>query len=211
LVLDEDQRKAKTEALKNLLLNPRPQRPVSSPRLRDHSIMFSSRPSTPHSTTHNILPVRHSSGPSTPVPFEEPKNLSISRSDNQNKGSTPHHYLSSACISSPNHRTPSSNLRQELSATISIPATGVSTQASHPSCNPSSQGSFPRQQRPLNNSSSPTPDWNISLVPTISPARASSTSMRTVEAKQMEDDLRRILKIDVNSGLEPNGVRSSFA
>jgi hypothetical protein len=35
--------------------------------------------------------------------------------------------------------------------------------------------------------------------------------MRTVEAKQMEDDLRRILKIDVNSGVGPNGGGSSFA
>ncbi|OAX78435.1 hypothetical protein ACJ72_07259 [Emergomyces africanus] len=183
--LDEDQRKAKTEALKELLLNPRPQLPSSSsPKVLDDSNIFGSR----SRTAGNATPfARHASGPPTPIAFEEPKASPKGRSPVS--GSIAHQYLSSVCNGPQVPRTPSSNLRRELSSTSPIDSPPFSAGGG-------GQAHLKRSQTYVN-LTSPTPNRAhppfISEVPS---PRSSSTKTNTVDARQMEADLRRILKLD---------------
>ncbi|KKZ63386.1 hypothetical protein EMCG_02317 [[Emmonsia] crescens] len=188
--LDEDQRKAKTEALKDLLLNPRPQRPSSaSPNVHDDSNIFGSR----SWTAGNAMPfARHSSGPPTPAPFEELKDSPKGRSPGS--GSIAHQYLSSICNGPQASRTPSSNLRRELSSTSPINSPPFSTEGGHPS----SQAHLKRSQTYVN-LTSPTPNRvHPFFTPDVPSPRSNSTRANPVDARQMEADLRRILKLDSN-------------
>ncbi|EGC45081.1 conserved hypothetical protein [Histoplasma capsulatum var. duboisii H88] len=179
--LDEGQRKAKTDALKDLLLNPRPQRPSSaSPKTPNDSNIFGSRSSTPLA--------RHSSGPPTPVPSEEPKGSLKGRSPDN--GSIAHQYLSSVCNGTQSSRTPSSNLRRELSSTSSIDSPLLSTNGSQEN---------PKRSQTYVNLTSPTPNRvNPHLNPAVPSPRSGYTPSKPLDAKQMEADLRRILKLDSN-------------
>ncbi|KLJ10027.1 hypothetical protein EMPG_14564 [Blastomyces silverae] len=184
--LDEDQRKAKAEALKDLLLNPRPQRPSSaSPKVLNDSSLLCSR----SWTAGNAMPfARHASGPPTPVPSEELKFSPKGRSPGS--GSIAHQYLSSVCNGTQASRTPSSNLRRELSSTNPTNSLPFSTEGS--------QSHLKRSQTYVN-LTSPTPNRvHPHVNPDISSPRSSSTRTNPVDAKQMEADLRRILKLDSN-------------
>ncbi|PGG98993.1 hypothetical protein GX51_06490 [Blastomyces parvus] len=184
VLLDEDQRKAKTEALKDLLLNPRPQRPSSaSPKVLNDSNVLGSR----SWTASNAMPfARHASGPPTPVPSEEPKASPNARSPRS--GSIAHQYLSSVCNGTQASRTPSSNLRRELSSTNPNNSPPFSTEGS--------QSHLKRSQTYVN-LTSPTPTRvHPHVYPNVPSPRSGSTGTKPVDAKQMEADLRRILKLD---------------
>ncbi|EGE82907.1 hypothetical protein BDDG_05851 [Blastomyces dermatitidis ATCC 18188] len=185
--LDEDQRKAKTEALKDLLLNPRPQRPSSaSPKvLNDSNLLGGSR----SWTAGNAMPfARHASGPPTLVPSEEPKISPKGRSPGS--GSIAHQYLSSVCNGTQASRTPSSNLRRELSSTSPTDRPPFSTEGN--------QSHLKRSQTYVN-LTSPTPNRvHPHANPDVPSPRSGSTRTNPIDAKQMEADLRRILKLDSN-------------
>ncbi|KAK2770026.1 hypothetical protein FQN53_005706 [Emmonsiellopsis sp. PD_33] len=195
LPLDEGQRKAKSEALKDLLLNPRLQRPASaSPRLREEPNVFNSRSAAPGNVVPH--PARHASGPSSPVPFDDLKGSPKGRSPGG--GSIAHQYLASVCNGTQPFRNPSSNLRQELSPTSPT----LNPQHSRQQTNASTQTPLKRSQTFIGDVASPTPSRAVPAFAPQSPApplRSFSTSTNALDTKRMEDDLRRILKIDSNS------------
>ncbi|OJD26777.1 hypothetical protein ACJ73_01834 [Blastomyces percursus] len=183
--LDEDQRKAKTEALKDLLLNPRPQRPSSaSPKVLNDSSLLGSR----SWTAGDAMPfARHASGPPTPVPLEEPKVSPKDRSPGS--GSIAHQYLSSVCNGAQVSRTPSSHLRRELSST---------SPTDSPPFSPEGSQSHLKRSQTYVGLTSPTPNRVHPRVNPNVPSRSGSTRTNPIDAKQMEADLRRILKLDSN-------------
>ncbi|EEH36954.1 hypothetical protein PAAG_07372 [Paracoccidioides lutzii Pb01] len=190
LPLDEDQRKAKTEALKNLLLNPQPQRPSSaSPKVYKDSNIFSSKSWTPG----NAVPLsRHASGPSTPIPFGDHKGSP--KGSSLGSGSIAHQYLSSVYNGSQATRTPSSNLRRELSSTSPINSTPFSTERG-----PSSAQNNLKRSQTVVNLASPSPNRTLPYFNSdVSSLRSNSPRTNPVDPRQMEADLRRILKLDSN-------------
>ncbi|PGH05953.1 hypothetical protein AJ79_06642 [Helicocarpus griseus UAMH5409] len=189
-LLDESQRKAKSDALKNLLLNPQPQRPASvSPTVRDDSNIFGSKTWSPGNP---VSPARHASGPPTPIPFENPKGSPKGRSPGS--GSIAHQYLSSVCNGPQTSRAPSSNLRRELSSTSPVHSPPFSAERD----NPSAQAHLKRSHTYVN-LASPTPSRTIPFFGSDSPSsRPNSARNHPVDPRQMEADLRRILKLDAN-------------
>jgi hypothetical protein len=189
--LDEDQRKAKTEALKNLLLNPRPQRPASvSPHIRPQF-----NDGNVHAVGHqyNNVPLRTSSGP--PTPCQQDMFHSAGKGPN-------YQYTSPVPTDPRQFRTPSSALRQEVSPSIVVPNNVAAS--SHTPRLSSARASYQGRSssRPIYHS--PTPQ-RVDL-------RGSSSPRATeVDIKKMEDDLRRVLKLDISGGIRPNGVQSSLA
>lgn len=191
--LNEEQRRAKTEALKTLLFNPRPQRPPSA--LHDQANAPRNRP-TVRSSDHFAVPLRTSSGPSTPVPFS-----TQSRQDlhHEIRNGTNRHI---SPVSSDGRKIypPSSALRQELSPSGPINFTN------RPAGSPLGRMSAPQTPFRANNSRIPdvmASTQNISGVPITL-----SRSSRELATKEMEEDLRRILKLDMTGGLRPNGVQA---
>lgn len=209
--LDEEQRKAKTEALKRLLLNPQPQRPASaSPRLRDNSNPFDSRTPTPTNTLHNTSRSRHTSGPSTPVPFTGAQNTTKGFHTAYGNFTFLQH-LSPTSNGSSKPRPPSSSLRQEvtpLSPTTraELPSGAIETLRAESA---QLQGLNQRMDRHSNSSpatklhSSSSIDTGVVSRPLASP--------KAVDTKRMEDDLRRILKLDLAAGMAANGVSTGLA
>ena len=106
-------------------------------------------------------------------------------------------------------RPPSSSLRKEMK----MPESPVTSQNQHPPSTPTPfamserQGSWPKNQR------APATTGHISTIPTVhsgnaQPSFASPTKDRQSSMKSMEDDLRRILKLDVLTSEGVGGVRS---
>ncbi|KAJ5414594.1 hypothetical protein N7509_001221 [Penicillium cosmopolitanum] len=182
----EDQRRLKTEELKHLLLNPRPQKPPSSVSPPHERQSPGPRPHTTANVPHYATPMRTTSGPpstmshgpSQPPPM--PGNYSYG------------HHLNG---SQPNIRNTNSPLRRELphnSAGSSPAPYGHHYNA-------------PAPQRA--NYVSPQPQYTNAAfpMPTHSPSPTKS-----LETKQMEDDLRRVLKIG-GPGIPSGGMQSPFA
>lgn len=206
---DEEQRKVKSEALKSLLMKPRSQdSSPASPRPRDPSNIFNSSYTTPNGTLKNGQPTRHASNPTTPTSNDE-KAQSMART------SIAHQYLTSVCNgSAQSKRAPSSNLRQELSSGSQMHSPQSPSQRVHLSRSSSAQSTFPRysNQHSSNNMSSPTPTRSVSNYPhQSSPLRGHATTSKTADARRMEDDLRRILKLDASENRIANGVGNGIA
>ncbi|KAL4985650.1 hypothetical protein BDW68DRAFT_139239 [Aspergillus falconensis] len=200
--LDENERKAKTEALKTLLLNPRPQRPSSTSQ--SHHDRFNhkqERPGLSPMVPHFATPLRTSSGPPVMTP----------NGDLLGKGSPcskfgPHpgtHDIHS-----------DSSQRQYLQDSTSL-ANGIlaSNPGNAPSTPRQASGSPPR----VYPSKMPAPQQCLSYHPAFDPKSSAvqpssaNTSSPAVDTKKMEDDLRRILKLDVNPSIPSSGIQSSLA
>lgn len=177
--LDENQRRMKTEALKSLLLNPRPQRPSASTLNGTQSVDRSnSSPNVPHFAT----PFRATTGPPPPssrMPLE-------------------HYHANGHRSQYPQQTSPyNSPMGKDVRPN---PVNGpYSTQGGY------DQAKFANHhpQRPMHSPArhpSP-PSRNVS----------GSPSTKGLDTKKMEDDLRRILKLDVNPGFPSSSIQSSYA
>lgn len=197
--LDEGDRRAKTEALKSLLLNPRPQRPSSAANSQANGVNV--RPSASPNVPHFATPLRTTSGP--------PATVSHSMS-NERKHPTFtngfHSPLSYAQNGGPQSaRGQPSALRREVPVSSSGATPGVPIETFSPPYMTYDQPNFLTRCAPPPQYGSPEP---YSTASSAMPARASPQPLDT---KKMENDLRRILKLDANPGFSSNGVQSSFA
>lgn len=186
--LDDAQRRVKTEELKHLLLNPRPQRPASaSPQLKDPGHSYS------YSVRQPVNPAQHaSSGPPTPVSFNGIIGQDTMMASGKVNASKP-----PVQAAFQNHYQPA--FRQTFSPYAS-PANAARTNNYRP---PSTQSPFeggPMSQR----YESPSPFCTKAQ-------HASPSHTPEIDTKKMEDDLRRILKLDMATGIQSNGMQSSMA
>lgn len=210
---DEEQIKARTLALKNLLLSPPPQRPTTSPAR-------SSAPGFGNGTVASLSP--------SPVPRRPPPSRATSGPFAAGPANTPpstgshiyHHAsfpflqqsLAAAANGSPRPRPPSSNLRQEVTpSTTPIRA----ELASHPSAPTPSRISNPyvptttaqnNHNVHLNGNTKPLASTYASAQPYNNGGAFPTREVGSV--KSMEDDLRRILKIEILGSDGATGVRS---
>lgn len=204
--LNEGERKAKTEALKSLLLNPRPQHPSSgSPMVNSQTNGVNGRPSASPNVPHFATPLRTTSGPPATVSHNLPNGQ---RQPIFGKGI--HSPLSYAQGNDPQPvRGQHSALRREVPT--SSPGTTADL-SSEPFSSPYMgyhQPDFPSRYVPP----PPLPQYGSPVrYPTASPAMPAHPSPQALNTKKMEDDLRRILKIDANPSIpSSSGVQSSFA
>ncbi|KAL4890416.1 hypothetical protein BDV59DRAFT_184451 [Aspergillus ambiguus] len=173
--LDDNQRRVKTEALKSLLLNPRPQRPSSASTSNEpQTFTYDNRSSGSPSVPHFATPLRAPSGPPPPTshraPFEHQK--------------APSPY--------------NSPLRKDVLSSI-YPNPLPSNQQRHDQAKYANNGAYQPMRSPARHPSPPT--RNVT----------GSPSAQGVDTKKMEDDLRRILKLDVNPGFPSSSIQSSYA
>ncbi|KAL4753823.1 hypothetical protein BDW72DRAFT_14246 [Aspergillus terricola var. indicus] len=198
----ENERKAKTEALKSLLLNPRPQKPSLIPQ--SHHDQFNhkrERPILSPMVPHFATPLRTSSGP--PVMTSNGDLLDKGLSDSK-VGSRPS-----------THDTHSSSPQRQYLQDSTKLANGILAS------NPGNAPSTPRQAYDSPSrvypSEIPAPQQPSSYYSTFDtkssafqppPVNASSPA---VDTKKIEDDLRRILKLDVNPSIPSSGIQSSLA
>lgn len=197
--LNEGERKAKTEALKSLLLNPRPQRPSSSTAATQasHASGANVRPSASPNVSHFATPLRTTSGP--------PATSSHGLPNEQNHPAFTNGYhspLSYAQNGGPLPvRSQPSPLRREVPTSSSGVTTGVPGETFSPA-----QIAYGQQNSAMRCAAPPRPQYGFpESYQTVSPAMPAQTSPQSSDTKKMENDLRRILKLDANPGL------SSFA
>ncbi|KAL4926105.1 uncharacterized protein BDV17DRAFT_162679 [Aspergillus undulatus] len=195
--LDEDQRKAKTEALKTLLLNPRPQRPSSiSQASHDQFNQKHDRPVlSPMVPPHFATPMRTSSGPPVMKFQWDPPGRNTSQFPYAPRRESHHTHFSS----------PQRHQAQD-------PTWGNGVLSSNPGNAPhtprQAYGSPSRDFSPSKFvGSHQSPNYH-SQITYKSPV---SQKLPPVDTKKMEDDLRRILKLDVNTSIPPGGIQSSLA
>ncbi|KAK2765920.1 hypothetical protein FQN54_007435 [Arachnomyces sp. PD_36] len=211
--LEEEQRKAKTEALKTLLLNPRPQRPASaSPQLRDQRSMFSPGSSISPSRSQTTLARQTSPSPNQ-APIDGPDGKPLGIFDSRGKSNAAHQYLSSVCNNPQKPRTPSSTLRQEISPSSPTSRADLTSSKSMGSVRaPLTQANTFINAAPPMGHHSPAPYWqttSTSAEPSL--PHQFSPSPKSMDTTRMEDDLRRILKLDITGGINSNGVQSPVA
>lgn len=187
--LDEEQRRAKSEALKSWLRNSHLQQPPSSLHLPHGQASGSRRPNASTNVPHFATPSRTTSGPAATISHglrhEESQPIA---------GNSP---LSSK---QPN-RTPQSGLRREVTSAGSgdVPTVHEGIPPRHASYNPGTYDYY-RTQEPRH--ASPMAQQH-----TAACALPAEQSPQIRDTKKMEDDLRRILKLDSM----PSGVQSSYA
>ncbi|KAE8132208.1 hypothetical protein BDV38DRAFT_216239 [Aspergillus pseudotamarii] len=195
--LDEDQRRAKTEALKDLLLNPRPQRPSYVSKSSSSQINGVNEQPTPIcSVPHFATALRTASGPSVTL-----YNNVLPGQNQSTVGNGWQSPFSNSCITNPQPyqgQTSTSN----KGALSPIPGNTVNVSGETYSSPVYSQTKF---------AISPMQDPNYPPVHLSPTSRDSNTSTKALDTKKMEDDLRRILKLDVNPGLPSSGIQSSYA
>ncbi|KAJ5080998.1 hypothetical protein N7456_013708 [Penicillium angulare] len=203
----EEQRRMKTEQLKHLLLNPPAQKSASAsvsppqeyqhPANSNYGARARGHPNIPHYAT----PMRTNSGPAatvsrtySPAQYQQMPNMSPGPN---NAGRPLHPYANGH--HNVNGRNLDSPLRREMPFTHS--------HSNGPSPGPYGNAymghvSAPNVAPP-NNYVSPQPQYATAAfkMPTNSPSPS-----KPVDTKKMEDDLRRILKLDATSG-----IQSSFA
>ncbi len=220
----EEQRRAKTQALKNLLLSPQPQRPASSsssPRYGGSAYELDGTPesSSPSPSPRGNSSSRHvSSTPTTTPASDETKKYSR----RSHHGSFPflHESLLATANGSPKPVSRSSNLRQELSPTMpqrGILPTELTTPPSYKSskqfntfdASSNSQNSF--DARVYQGSIGTTHSQSLGAQSPASlhgPGASAThhTKRKTTDLRVMEDDLRRILKMDILNGAGVSGL-----
>jgi len=191
--LDERERQAKSEALKKLLMNSQPPRSASaSPHLPDPENPFNARPPQARNLNHPQQQFRHLSGPSTPVPFygqqapaapyylpAMPPMANNQQNYQQNNNS-------------PMHKPPSSQLRH-----VYQPSTESSPVELSSGKNPSQPLISTARKQPAQNQMSPQNHNDLGLA--TPPTEQNSRHRSKPSAQQLEDDLKRFLKIDVKS------------
>ncbi|PGH23204.1 hypothetical protein AJ80_02734 [Polytolypa hystricis UAMH7299] len=194
----DDHRRAKTEALKDLLLNPRPQRSAASlSQPLGPSNIFGSKTSTPNNVRSGDFVGQPSSGPSTPVSFDG--------SPHMTKNIVSYQYQTSVYTSGRTNRTPSSHLRQEVFSSTPSRSPHFSPARGHHVYTSSPFSNGERRQH-LNASDLPLPAHSG-----MSPIRGLATGTKATDVKRMEDDLRRILKLDANDGRRSTEIESTVA
>ncbi|KAL4787783.1 hypothetical protein BJX76DRAFT_265233 [Aspergillus varians] len=200
--LNEDERKAKTEALKSLLLNPRPQRPSSiSQSNHDQANHKQERPILSPTVPHYATPLRTSSGPPAMNSYNGPFDKRLSHS-----GMGPRPGSHNTHLNSPqNHRLQEPTFGSGILTSNSGNASSTPRQAYG-----SPSRAYPPPSLPAHQQNSPYYTRLNSKSP-VSQHLAASANSPTVDTKKMEDDLRRILKLDVNSSIPSNGIQSSLA
>lgn len=184
--LDDAQRKIKTEELKHLLLNPRPQRPASaSPHPKPPAPGY-----FPNGDAGYAAHVSHhaNSGPPTPVSFNGHTQQSTGQPGNSYRSPPP------AYAENVNPFA----FHRDASPFASPVAASRTTHYGPPYQSPF------RNAQPSQRYHSASP-FSARLQSTPPPHQAES------DTKKMEDDLRRILKLDMAPGVRPNGVQSSLA
>lgn len=189
-------RNASSLALKKLLLTPQHKRPI----LESNSVPPS------EGKKRHTPPVKESSGPfaSSQAP---PEIRILSRKQPASLPQLQKQFGSTlASGNSPRTRPPSSNLRQELSAPQTpvqselpeLPATPTPSQKSRLFASPAPQSQHSAAQN------MPFP----SLHPTISPSIGPPSIQDTNDVLRMEEELRRVLKMNVLGSEGATGVRS---
>ncbi|KAL4789544.1 hypothetical protein BDV19DRAFT_24940 [Aspergillus venezuelensis] len=195
--LDEEERKAKTAALKTLLLNPRPQRPSSiSQSSHDQMNQKQDRPVlSPMVPPHFATPMRTTSGPPT----------MHSHGDHSGKHSSP---LGFAPRRESHHMQ--FNSPQHHHAHDHILGNGIlaSTPGNAP---PTPRHAYDSPSRGYSPSKFPGHQQSPVYYPQLHSMSPVSQNLPPVDTKKMEDDLRRILKLDVNSSIASSGIQSSLA
>ncbi|KAL6235450.1 hypothetical protein BDW75DRAFT_141219 [Aspergillus navahoensis] len=200
--LDENERKAKTEALKSLLLNPRPQRPSSiSQSHQDQFNQKQERPVLSPMVPHFATPLRTSSGPPVMAP----------NGDSSGKGSSCSKFGPRPGTHDSHSNSPQRQYLQDPSSLENgVLASNTGNAASTPRQAYSSQ---PR----IYPSKMPAPQQHLNYHPafdskssSLQPSSANASSP-AIDTKKMEDDLRRILKLDVNPSIPSSGIQSSLA
>ncbi|CAL5874105.1 uncharacterized protein PFLUO_LOCUS8392 [Penicillium psychrofluorescens] len=192
--LNEDQKRLKTEELKHLLLNPRPQKPPSSSSsAHEPSGSFGVNASPPHYAT----PLRTTSGPVTTLSnaHSNPQKQPMVNHAGRHPATYAHlsgqqqvHYNSNSPL---RREVPASNPHHSYSATPLPPANHY--QPAPPQ--------FSQHNKP--NYASPQPQYPSA---SLHLSATSPSPSQSPDTKKMEDDLRRILKLDATSGMQ-----SSFA
>jgi len=184
--LDDAQRKIKTEELKHLLLNPRPQRPASAsphPKGPAHGYF----PNGGVGYTANMQ--QHAnSGPPTPVSFNGHVPQTTGRPGNSYR-SPPQAYAE--------------NVNPFAFHRDASPYVSPVNAARPNHYGPPFQSPY-RNVQSSQRYHSPSP-FTTGLQSTPPPRQPES------DTKKMEDDLRRILKLDITPSMQPNGVQSSLA
>lgn len=204
--LNEGERKAKTEALKSLLLNPRPQRPSSSSPATNQTNQTSGvnvRPSASPNVSHFATPLRTTSGP--------PSTGSRGFSNEQNHLAFTNGYHSPLSYAQNGGPLPARNqpspLRREVPTSSPSVTMGVPGETFSPA-----QMAYGQPNSTMRCAPPPRPQYGFpEPYPTVSPAMPAQTSPQSSDTKKMENDLRRILKLDASPGFSSNGVQSSFA
>ncbi|KAI2788305.1 hypothetical protein POX_e06319 [Penicillium oxalicum] len=216
-----DQYRATTEQLKHMLLNPRPQEPpasTNSPPIkptRDFGAASPVRPNINASVPHYATPMRAYSGPPQP-----------SHADGHGHTASP---AANPYVYGPGSqplRNTNSPLRREVpvangygsiygngansSFYSNIHSSGYSSPA--PYANHTFAATAPAAVPYQNNFVSPQPQYHQAAFPLTN---SSSSTSRPVDTKKMEDDLRRILKLDAAATTAPSlpstNLQSSFA
>lgn len=198
----DDQRRLKTQELKHLLLNPRPQKPPStSPSIHNQPGSFGARPSVNSNVPHYVTPMRTASGPPATNGFSgQTQPLS------HNAGRPPFAYTHSSGVQPP--RNSNSPLRREVPASHSPHSAGIPAEGSpSPFAGNRYHPAFANAPQSKPSFASPQPQYpSASLkMPTKSPSPSGN-----MDTKKMEDDLRRILKLDAGPGIPSSGMQSSF-
>ena len=211
---DEEQRKAKTKALKMLLLTPEAQRPASASAEPFNSAHLPD-PSPPSlSASPSIRPgncSRYVSGPPAPVPAWHP---SATGPQCQHRGSLPQlgrFPPMGTPTPSPRPRPPSSGLRQEVLSSRFSDQTELHAFSALPGKHHSSSSTTSQN------------NTNVQLngkvpIPFVAPTSNSNPQSRAgsdvssgrkfPDIKTMEDDLRRILKLDMLGTTEATDTRN---
>lgn len=196
--MTEEQRRIKTQELKHLLLNPRPQKPPSSVSpSHDTTGNYGPRPNINSSVPHYATPMRTTSGPPATLSSYGYSGHYQPMSNGADRSSVSHPYVNG----SHTRNNTNSPLRQGVSSnqqSAEVPSSSYKN--SYP-------GNLPTQQPGF---ASPQPQYNSAAfgMPTYSPSPS-----RSVDTKKMEDDLRRILKLDGGQtpSIPSSGMQSPFA
>lgn len=200
--MTEEQRRIKTAELKQLLLNPRPQKPpssVSPPHGQPEN--YRPRPNDSSTIPHYATPMRIASSP--PVAFSSQGHSAPQQSMPNSAGrpSVPYSYVNGS-QQYRNHNT-HSPLRREIPASHPYHSAGSSPspyRGHH-------GGNMPAQQPGI---VSPQPQYNSAA---FNMSANSQSPSNATDTKKMEDDLRRILKLDASPAprIPSSGVQRSFA
>ena len=209
-VHDEDERKAKTLALKKLLLSPPPQRPTTSPARSSapNPDSATSASPSPSPRPRRPPPSRVTSGPFAAGPANT---LPSTGGQIYHHASLP--FLQQSLIAnangSPRPRPPSSNLRQEVTPSITPVRAELPALPSTPTPSRISNRYVPTTTA-QNNHNVHLNGNTKSLASTYASAQPynNGNAFPTREVKSMEDDLRRILKLEILGSDGATGVRS---
>lgn len=197
--MTEEQRRIKTQELKHLLLNPRPQKPPSSiSPPHDAPGNYGPRPNINSSVPHYATPMRTTSEPPATLSSYGYSSQHQPVPDRAGRPPVSHPYVNGSHHRSNNTSSP---LRPGVSSNQNTAGPPLS-----PYKNPYS-GNLPAQQPGF---ASPQRQYDPAAFGM--PANSPSPS-RSADTKKMEDDLRRILKLDAGStpSIPSSGMQSPFA